>query len=193
MAYCTLVQATSRDRLANAARVVLGARGYDLATVREIATEAGVPQGLIHYYFGGKDGLLAEVLIREAAVYRDDQDRATRAAATSKDVIREALDRRRRRVARDAEWHRLRFELFALGLRKPDMKPRLAELLSVGRTAIAEILAKADGPEPRSDSAMASVVLACVDGLALQKLADPTFDLEAAYTSLQQLIEEAIP
>lgn len=186
------MQATSRDRLAEAAKSVLGARGYDVATVREIATEAGVPQGLIHYYFGGKDGLLAEVLIREAAVYRDDQDRATRAAASSKDVIRGALDRRRRRVAREPEWHRLRFELFALGLRKPHMKPRLAELLSVGRKAIAEILGRAAGRERIKDPAMASVVLACVDGLALQKLADPAFDLEAAYASLQQLLAEAI-
>lgn len=187
------MQATSREKLAEAAKTVLGARGYDETTVREIALEAGVPQGLIHYYFGGKDGLLAEVLIREAAVYRAEQDRATRDAASSKDVIQVALERRRRRVARDPEWHRLRFELFALGLRKPEMKPRLAELLGVGRSAISEIFARAARNRRKNNrGALASVVLACVDGLALQKLADPNFDLEAAYASLHQLLEEAI-
>ena len=36
--------------------------GVANATTRRIAEEAGVPQGLIHYWFSGKDELVEEVL-----------------------------------------------------------------------------------------------------------------------------------
>lgn len=185
------MQATSREALAEAAQAVLGEKGYDAATVREIATAAGVPQGLIHYYYGGKDGLLAEVLIRQADTNRADQEATARDVA-AEDLVRLALERRRRRVATDPGWHRLRFELFALGLRRPAMTPRLAMLLDVGRSAIVQIIGRVRGRSRRGDLALASVILACVDGLALQKLADPSFDLDAAYRALEKLIKEAI-
>ena len=185
------MQANPRERLTDAAREVLGEKGYDAATVREISLAARVPQGLIHYYFGGKDGLLAELLIREAAVYRDEQERISAAMSTALEAMRSALARRRRRVARDPAWHRLRFELFALGLRKPDLTERLAELLGVGRSAIGQLLDRFPG-RGSDNAALASVVLACVDGLALQKLADPSFDLDGAYEALESLLKEAV-
>jgi len=191
VAYCTLVQATSRDALAEAARSVLAEKGYDAATVREVATAAGVPQGLIHYYYGGKDGLLAEVLIRQATANRAEQEASSRGVSAPR-LVRSALERRRRRVIDDPGWHRLRFELFALGLRKPEMTPRLAQLLEVGRAAIAGIIGTARGRSSKEDLALASVILACVDGLALQKLADPSFDLKGAYAALEKLIKETI-
>ncbi|TSB20394.1 TetR/AcrR family transcriptional regulator [Streptomyces benahoarensis] len=54
-------QATRR-RLLEAAADLFAERGYDAATVRDIADRAGANQALLFRYFGSKSGLLTEVM-----------------------------------------------------------------------------------------------------------------------------------
>lgn len=49
----------TRSEILDAAKGVFGKVGYDRATVRGIATEAGVDPSLIYHYFGTKDQLFA--------------------------------------------------------------------------------------------------------------------------------------
>jgi TetR/AcrR family transcriptional regulator len=48
--------------LTNAATGQFAKKGYDGASVRDIAEEAGVNPALVSYHFGGKEGLFEEVL-----------------------------------------------------------------------------------------------------------------------------------
>ncbi|MFN0096887.1 MAG: TetR/AcrR family transcriptional regulator [Dehalococcoidia bacterium] len=48
--------------LVDAAIRIFAERGFDAATTREVALLAGCSEGLIHRYFGGKDGLLRAAL-----------------------------------------------------------------------------------------------------------------------------------
>jgi AcrR family transcriptional regulator len=50
---------STRQRIVTTARRNFAARGYDRATVRMIAAEAGVSPNLITRYFGGKQGLFS--------------------------------------------------------------------------------------------------------------------------------------
>ena len=52
----------ARDRLMQEAMRLFGERGFAVVTTREICAAAGVNPGAIHYHFGDKDGLYAEVL-----------------------------------------------------------------------------------------------------------------------------------
>lgn len=52
----------SREDLVLTAQRQFLARGYDRATVRSIADEAGVDHAMVNYWFGGKEGLLRAVL-----------------------------------------------------------------------------------------------------------------------------------
>ncbi|MCX5077311.1 TetR/AcrR family transcriptional regulator [Streptomyces sp. NPDC054949] len=54
----------TRRRILDAARDLFAERGYERATVRDIAELAGSNQALLFRYFGSKQGLLAEVLAR---------------------------------------------------------------------------------------------------------------------------------
>lgn len=47
----------TRDVILAAARKAFAERGYDKASIRGIATEAGVDPALVHHYFGAKDQL----------------------------------------------------------------------------------------------------------------------------------------
>lgn len=51
----------TRQRLIEAGLEVFGRYGFDGATTRQLAAEAGVNQAAIPYYFGGKEGLYVAV------------------------------------------------------------------------------------------------------------------------------------
>jgi len=52
----------TRAAILEAAKAQFGASGYDHASLREIAAQAGCDVALIKRYFGGKDGLFTEAL-----------------------------------------------------------------------------------------------------------------------------------
>lgn len=57
----------TRERLLEAAAHVFSARGYELATVREITARADANQAAINYHFGGKAALYAATIERALA------------------------------------------------------------------------------------------------------------------------------
>lgn len=61
----------TRAEILEAARSVFAERGFDRATIRAIAAEAGVDPAMIHHYFGTKDQLFtASIDIPAAATER---------------------------------------------------------------------------------------------------------------------------
>ncbi|MZR11995.1 TetR family transcriptional regulator [Maritimibacter sp. DP07] len=56
----------TRKRVFDAAEKVFAARGFDGATIRDIAAEAGEPVGTIHHHGGGKEALFHRTVARRA-------------------------------------------------------------------------------------------------------------------------------
>ena len=54
----------NRTALVEAARAVFAENGYDGATVRAIATRAGVDAAMVNHWFGGKEGLFAKAVLQ---------------------------------------------------------------------------------------------------------------------------------
>jgi AcrR family transcriptional regulator len=54
----------TRAALVEAARAVFTEQGYDGATVRTIAGRAGVDAAMVNHWFGGKEGLFAEAVLK---------------------------------------------------------------------------------------------------------------------------------
>ena len=52
----------TRDQILEAARGTFGEVGYDRATIRGIASAAGVDPALVHHYFGSKEDLFVAAL-----------------------------------------------------------------------------------------------------------------------------------
>ena len=180
-------RADNRERLVAAGYKVLSEKGYEATTVKEIAHVAGVSPGLFHYYFASKDELLLAVIHEAGARYGrmmwslGEQRPANR--------IPEAfLDAARERITLEPEWYRLRYELFALSLRNPTFLPVLGELLAFIRQRFAEALKQITAGDEVRAQALAAVLLACIDGLALQQLAQPDAELTGAYDLLLRVI-----
>jgi AcrR family transcriptional regulator len=60
-----------REQLVAVGRAVFAERGFDGASVEEIAARAGVSKPVVYEHFGGKEGLFAVVVDRELCVLLD--------------------------------------------------------------------------------------------------------------------------
>lgn len=183
-------RADNRERLIAAGYTVLSEKGYEATTVKEVAHVAGVSPGLFHYYFASKDELLLAVL-RESGSRYGQMMRNLGDSVPTTDLPEAAVTAAKERVTQEPEWYRLRFELFALGLRNPTFLPVLGELLSFIRQMLAGPLQIFVGGDKERAQALAAIVLACFDGLALQQLAQPDTDLAGAYKMLLEIILNA--
>ncbi len=180
-------RADNRERLIAAGYTVLSEKGYEATTVKVVAHVAGVSPGLFHYYFASKDELLLAVL-REAGERYGRMMQELRAAVPADHFLEAAFDALRERVKREPGWYRLRYELFALGLRNPTFQPMLGEMLGFIRQMFARAFQGITGGDEGRAQALAAVVLACLDGLALQQLAQPEADLAGAYDLVLAMI-----
>src|SRR2546429_7859732 len=96
-------QQETRERLIAAASKVLAQKGYDATTLREIAREANAAPGLVHYYFGGKDQLLVEVLKTVSKRYAQETERLSQQIAPDQFIAAELSQPR----VRASAWYRL--------------------------------------------------------------------------------------
>jgi len=189
-------QQKTKERIIAAASKVLAEKGYEATTLREISREAQAAPGLVHYYFGGKDELLVEVLQAAGRRFHQRMERLVQ-QVPAEQSLEAFLTQLHERVELEPEVYRLRYESFSLGLHNPLIEPRVRERLAQRRdelgSVIAKVLENSEGTEGVQSSSLdptllAALLLSIFDGLALQKIMDPTFDLEAAYHLLTQML-----
>lgn len=187
MARTTAARGANRARLIEAAYAVLAERGYEATSIKAVAQAAGVAPGLIHYYFASKEDLLAAV-VEDAAERYAEEMRQLRESLAPAQALAAAIAARKRRVETEPDRERLRIELFALGVRHPALRPAVARVLATGRAGVERMLALGgQGADQPLDEGAAAALLAMLDGVALQRLLDPAFDLDAAYRAVERL------
>ena len=177
----------------------VASRGAAGATFDHVAREAGVSRGLLHYHFGTKERLMAEVVRRDADIRMAALDRALAGARTRDEVIGVLVHSLEDLVDRDPGFVALMFELFTSGRGNPEIAEAFASLHSATRSRLGDLLAAkqeegvlrlADEPE-----AVAAVLLSLADGLALRLLGEPEHDhrpaLRAATAAARALLVEA--
>jgi AcrR family transcriptional regulator len=181
------VDSEKARRIVAAMRSSVGSRGATASTFDQVAQEAGVSRGLLHYYFGSKERLLVEVVrhdseLRVAALERRLQD------ADSIDAIVEVLVTQLKDFVAEGDGaHALLHELFSVSRGNAEIREELAELYRRLRAQVAAILGakQADGVvrlrgEPE---AVASLLFALGDGLELQLVSDPDWDSSRTFAA----------
>ncbi len=175
-----------KRRIAAAARALLAECGLEGTTMRAIADRAGVAYGTVSYHCGTKEELLIQVLQTEGCKLQRDAERTWEIPDLSS-RRRSLTEEMRTRVERQPEVFKLRFEMFALALRNEPYRSEVAKLLQSARASVGESLVKA-GFRDEDSLRLAPLVLAAIDGLALQALVDPDFDHSAAHGLLTLLL-----
>jgi AcrR family transcriptional regulator len=187
--------ADRHDGLLQAAMTVMARDGLAGASTRAIAEAAGVNKAMLHYSFADKDALLMAVLDH---ILSDVRETLTRAAAGAPDqpVARMVALMR-------AYWHhveatpalqRVQYELTLYALSQAS-HAELAQQQYAGYVElIVGVIGPATGRKRAAVRTVAELVLATLDGLILQFLANPSRPaaqrrLNAAISALSPQIE----
>ena len=168
------------QRIVDAMRESVAKRGAAGSTFEQVAREAGVSRGLLHYYFGTKERLLVEVVRRDAEIRVNRLDEPLANAKSVDDVLDVLVASLTDIIENEPGFFLLLFELFSAGRRNPDIQHELGQLFDRTRSHVAEIL-KAKEREGVLDlrydaEAVVSYLFAVGDGFALQALSDPEHD-----------------
>lgn len=172
-----------REALLDAAERAIISSGFAGASTRRIAQEAGAPLSLLHYHFGGKEGVLLALVLRA----RDRTQAAVREALTGdgpvEDRIDAALGAARDLFFGDGRHARLMLELAVAALHNAALCVEVQRMLSETITTLGSMITALhprrepgdDGspPTPAVDpraTASASLLIAAGFGLALQRL-----------------------
>lgn len=65
-----MVKTDKRDHILDAAEKLFATKGFDATSVRDIGQEADVNIAMLNYYFGSKEGLFHELVVRKASFMR---------------------------------------------------------------------------------------------------------------------------
>ena len=170
-------QEKTRDELVAAAARVFARRGYQSATVEEIAAEAGFSTGAVYSNFSGKEELFLALADRQVSERVAEIEAVADAAEREDDAGAEAAAQFRIFLERDPDWPLLFYEFWSLSVRNPDLQGELAKRRDAIRDALAETLERVAaelGFELRSPApALATAIAASLNGLAFERAADP--------------------
>jgi AcrR family transcriptional regulator len=168
-------RARTRAQLLKAAGRVFARRGFQGATLDEIAEEAGLSKGALYYNFDSKDQLFLSLLeqrIRErladtARVFGPDAASQARAAGTAFLL----------RLERDPRWTPLFFEFVAYAARRPKVRAAFARWMRDTRDQLAELieerLDQLGLTSPMPPRELAIVISALANGMLIERLFDP--------------------
>ncbi|GAA0468997.1 TetR/AcrR family transcriptional regulator [Alkalibacillus silvisoli] len=175
-----------RKLLIDAAYNVFVKKGYLNASIKDIANEANITTGLVHYYFKNKEELLLSVQQEVQTYYQRKYDGHPGDSVSLEEVLHEI----KTRAERNPDWYRWRYEIYSLGIKDKGghLEKQVESILKDGRKSLSEPMQHIVG-NSQDAYALSSILLACFDGLALQKIVDDQFDIDQPYRLLTELLE----
>jgi AcrR family transcriptional regulator len=170
-------QALTRVQLIDSAARVFARRGFQAATVEEIAEHAGYSHGAVYSNFRGKEELFLAVFERYMSQRIEELARASEARGTFPERARTAADQWMQRFGEDRETFLLHLEFMIHAARNPRLSKPLGERMAMLRLEIerriAERAAETDTALPLPPAEIALVLRALGIGLAVEALNAP--------------------
>ena len=191
------IEGDKAARIVDAMRASVARRGVAASTFDHVAREAQVSRGLLHYYFGTKERLLAEVVRRDCDLRMAVIDAQLAGARSADDVLDGLVRSLKEMVVDDPAFITLIFELFSVALRNEEIAVEFAELLRRTREHVAGLLAakQAEGVlrlHAPAD-AVADVLFSMADGVSMRMLTERDRDfgpsVAAGVAAIRALID----
>jgi AcrR family transcriptional regulator len=169
VAEASVARQQTEEAFLDAAEELLVSVGYAGITTRALAEVAGANHGLVHYYFGSMENLLARVLERftERMIVRQ------RAMYSAPEVpFIEKWRAAMRYLDADREYQKVWWELQALAWNRPELRERVAHVNAEWRAILTEAFAE---PHERYGiemplEALVSLVVTFNEGIILERL-----------------------
>ena len=173
------------NRILQASLKILSAKGYENATIADIAKAANVSRGILHYYFSDKEDLVSRALASSSSSLVEDSLKAVKGNSVE-EVVDGMIDAFKKNLQKDQDFYAFLFEMWCAGRRNKRIKK---ELHNCSRKVVGTIkesleIATAKGviePSPHGSSETAAALLALSDGIAFQLLNNHPENIDAKY------------
>jgi AcrR family transcriptional regulator len=175
--------APTAQRLLAAAQRLLASDGFEALKLSAIAREAGESKASIGYHFGNKAGLVTALIDSFAHDANRGLIEETGGLPKGEERVHALIDGETR-IAADAESFQSFFDVLPHALRDEDLRGRVAALYEGYRDTVLRCLDAADPPATEQLKPFAMLMIAIVDGLAIQHGLDPDGADVAAATGL---------
>ncbi len=163
-----------RSQIVRAAAAVLGRQGYAETSLKDVAREAGVAPGLLHYYFESKEELLLEVVLVTERQMVADWKAVVEAVDDPLERIVTGLDHAESRCAEQPESFRMLIDLYTISLSSPALRVRCAalrtHLMDEVEIELRQVLGRLPAYSLVSPRELAGAILSAIDGIALSGL-----------------------
>ncbi len=168
----------TRMQLVDAARGIFARNGFELARLEDIAAAAGKTRGAFYAHFRDKEDVFFAIFEEDMARDRE-QIRLPLSAATSRQERIEVLVHHLAALLNDRRRMLLNLEFKAYAIRHPHRQKRLVDLVSAmclccAETGIDYLVPELLHKNPAIKRAQAAQFGALIDGLAINRLFDPS-------------------
>ena len=168
------------QRIIEAMRRSVGRRGAAASTFDQVAREAGVSRGLLHYYFGSKEQLLVEVCRHDCEARIEAMEEGLAEADSADAIIASLRHGLEEFVEHEADSQAVIYELLSASRHSEEIRAEMAKLYRRWRAHLADALRQKEREGVVSLQAdaesVAAVLFALGDGLGIQMVSDPGWD-----------------
>jgi AcrR family transcriptional regulator len=177
----------TRDKILQAAFTVLSRQGYENASIKEIAEEAGVAQGLVHYYFKSKQLLVLAVLnfvCQKMELSVEGEAGAAAAFEHAKEMLRD-----KRHI------NALYVQLIGVGVHDRVIGAGVRDFIRTDRQHAEDIARQVLAErelDPSPARGIAGAVWGAILGIMVQTLVDPEFNPDEAIDALAAMSLSAV-
>jgi TetR/AcrR family fatty acid metabolism transcriptional regulator len=181
------------EAIVKAAFKAIAEKGYARVSMRDIASEAGVNKSILHYYFKDKDELISAVFHSLHERFREIAAGAVSVPTGVEDRLSEGFGQFLVLTENEPEWFLVIMDLTIQAVQNPGKREEVYSLSGSLREIVAdgfreareagEIKANAD------ENVLAAMVIAMVNGLALQYIVDrEAVDFARAYAEFESML-----
>jgi AcrR family transcriptional regulator len=177
----------TREKILQAAFDVLCRDGYENASIKQIAEQAGVAQGLVHYYFKSKQLLVLAVLGYVCEKVELSDVGAAGALA--------ALEQTKEKMRDSGSANALLVQLIGVSLHDEQLGAGVRDFVSEQRGNVEQIARQVFAErelDPGPARGIAGAVWGAVLGIIIQSLIDPKFNGDEAIDALGAMALSAV-
>ena len=184
--------APTAQRILGAARRILVRDGFTALTLSAIAEEAQESKASIGYHFGNKDGLVAALV--DSLTHDANRALIQECSSLPPGPARmQALLEGESRIVADVSSFRAFFEVLPYALRDPSLRRRVAALYDGYRETVWRCITDGDPTMTAELRSFCALMIAIVDGLAIQYCLDPEgADLASAIGQWGRLMQPPV-
>ncbi|MDD9301960.1 MAG: TetR/AcrR family transcriptional regulator [Desulfobacter sp.] len=160
-----------RDQIVWALYDCLVEKGHEKVTIKEIAKKAGLPPGVIHYYFKTKDEIVSNLGNAIIEKYSTEIRILIRQAQSPDQQVKSAIEFITDRLIFNLSLNRVFYNLIQMGFEREELMTAVSHMFDNYRKQMASVFKAAGGKE--ESRLLSACLVAVAEGFSLQFMVDP--------------------